>query len=321
MLDIPDSIQDRGCNQRIETYYIQNASQRSPTRVLRDVIGAFILLPKSVTIDGVAYKAIYGDTLSVDTAYAGHRLGQRLLEESLAQSMQHDDDQQMVYYSQIESSNIRSYTSFLRAGYEPLTTFHTLTYSRTWPKWHQRVERLPYIERLEIIQRLNALYHDVILTDFVHSVQCHQYHIIRDEQGEIVAGVQASMHHWYLEHMPGLGGWLTLNVLPWLPLIGRQVQRDMHFLKLGNLYMAPGHTHDLEALISHVLNAHQVCTGMVYMHKLSPMYDVLVNGIGLGLVHSLTGPTEVKYMVHTTRTSDKLCAMIASRPVHLNMMD
>src|SRR5208337_571606 len=225
-----------------------------------------------------------------------------------------------LYYAYVEATNISSYKVFTKLGYESLGTYHVPTFSRTFTRADCRVERLDFSDRGKMINLLNTFYQGHALTDFEASVMPHSYFVIHDHLGEVLAGAQCIPHHWYLEKLAGIDGWLSLHLAPWLPLLGRQINRDMHFVRFGNLYAKEGYENDLKCLMIHLLNMYQVHTGTIYLDHRSPIYQILKNN-HLGIVNCLAGETPVEVMVHPEGVEETIRARIKHGPLHISIID
>jgi GNAT superfamily N-acetyltransferase len=311
--DIGDIIHPVPDDGLLEHYFA--VSEKEPTQVA----ATYFLFPKNVRIGDQTVSAFYGTHFTVDPAHAGRGLGKAILRGAVEESRLHSPVPRLDY-AYVETTNLGSWKAFKGLGYESLASYKVPTFSRTFTHHDSRVERLGSQDRATMINSLNTFYDDHVLTDFETSVIPHFYLVIRNRDGEIVAGAQCVPHHWYLERLAGFDGWLALHVLPRVPLLGRQIKRDMHFVRFGNLYVKNGHEADLASLMTHALNMYQVNTGTIYIDPRSRMYDILSSN-RLGLVNSLAGQNPVEVMVHPDGIDDATKARIRQGPVHISIID
>lgn len=312
-LDIGEVVHTLSDEGRVEHYYAMEKGDS------RRVTGTYFMYPKAVSIDSTTISAFYGRLFSVDPAFGRKGLGKAILAGSVEMSRSVHAVPRLDY-AYVEKTNISSSKAFVDLGYESVATFRVPTFSRTFPKTDPRVEGLATSEKPQIISLLEEYYNNHVLLDFQTSLMPRYYHVIRDEDGEIVAGAQCMPGHWYLERFSGIDGWLALNIVPRIPLLRRQMRRDFHFVHFGNLYVKEGHEADLALLMNHLLDRYQVFTGTIYIDPRSRMYEVL-RANRFGIVNSLAGETPVEVMVHPTGIDDALRDRIRRGPVHISITD
>jgi GNAT superfamily N-acetyltransferase len=312
-LDVGEVIYTLSDEGRAEHYYA--VAKGDPKRVT----GTYFMYPKTVSIDGTKIPAFYGRLFSVDPAFRGKGLGKAILKRLVEMSRSVHTIPRLDY-ADVEKTNIPSWTAFVGLGSESVTIYHVPTFSRTFPKSDPRVEGLATPEEPKIVSLLEDYYDDHVLMDFQASVIPRYYHVIRDEDGEIVVGAQCMSGHWYLERISGLDGWLALSIFSRVPFPRRQTRRDFHFVRFGDLYVKEGHEADLAALMSHLLDRYQVFIGTIYIDPRSRMYEIL-RANRFGIVNSLTGETSVEVMVHPTGIDGALRDRIRRGPVHISITD
>lgn len=292
----------------------------SPVSDEEEVAGTYLLFPKRLRIGKETVSAFFGTLFSVAPKFGGKGLGRAILDNSVRISNERHHNQSRLDYAFIEKTNVSSFRAFLAAGYESLATFHALTFSRTFTRSDPRVESLSEGDRETLIGLLSDFYADHVMTDFETSVLPKCSRVIRNASGEIVAGVQSIPHHWEIKKLAGLSGWFSLNVLTQVPFLRRQIQRDLHFLRFGNLYFRPGHEEDLQRLMIHSLHEHKIHTGMVYLDRRSRMYSVLKEN-QLGLLNSLAGENPAELMMHPAGLLPQWRSLIQAGPVYISVID
>ena len=305
-------------NQTVEYY-----SLLKPVRSQR-VYGTYTLFPKILKFGSQEVAAFYGSGFAVDPRLGRRGLGKAILQQSLKASRAalHARGVKIprLDYAYVEASNTPSYRAFVRSGYQSLGQFNVLTFSRTFTHSDIRVRGLTLAEKDPMVHLLNDFYRDYTLTDFESSVIPHYYHVIKDAQGVVLAGAQVTALHWYLEKLIGVNGWIALNIAPWVPLLNRQVRRDMHILRFGNLYVRSGYENHLAALMSHLLEFHQINTGTISLDLRGKLAPILRQN-GLGLLNSLAGETPVEMMVYQNGLDPVIRARILEGPMLYSMSD
>jgi hypothetical protein len=220
-------------------------------------------------------------------------------------------------YAYIESTTDYSIRISDRLGSSLEAMLPLLVFSRFRPSDDYRVGLLKDGEAKGVVQRLSALYEGHVLDDFDDSVIPGEFHVLR-EGGEIVAGVQAEVLNWSVESLPGVVGWLIVELFPRLPLLRRLLDpADLRFLRLGNLLVEPGHEAHLIQLMNAMLARHKVPLGLVMLDARSPVYRMIRAHGQLGLLsHAVGGAAKAvadfKGVSEADITRIRACPMLMS---------
>lgn len=154
-----------------------------------------------------------------------------------------------VLYGYIESGNEASLRLNLGLGYQDMGKVRPRLFSRARARPSPRVEVLGREGRPDMLKRLKKAYNAHALCSFENSLDPERYFVVR-RHGQIVGGVQLHILHWKLLGLPGWQGRLTMNLLPNIPILGRDfTPSDLRFARVGNLYADEGS----ESLIAEIL--------------------------------------------------------------------
>jgi len=265
---------------------------------LRDagtIIGCVMFFVKPVSLGMRVVKIAYLTQLSVLPQWRGQGLAGRLV-NAVTRHIQAITPEPTGVTAYIDEANTPSLTVFRGQGFTDLGSFHGIVINRIHPKPCLRAESLPEKDFTSTVNTLTALYAGHILQDFETSLHPHEYRVIRDEEGNLIAGLQAHPEVWKVTHLEGLSGWLVIHGLSkirWVRdhLFNPEVSR---FLHIGNLYAKPGQEHYIFALIEDALVRARVPFAVAYLDKRSPVYQRLAAAESFGILnHEMETPVRV----------------------------
>ena len=188
-----------------------------------------------------------------------------------------------IMYAFVESMNERSKNLVHQAGYEYIRSFLTMAFSRFSPKQDKRVSKLLTAEEKE---RMSGL-----LLDYYrdHSFFCSdnifygdRYYVLI-ENGEIVAGVSAIPSRYKIYDIPGVWGWVIMNILPKAPYYKRLFQPgEFRYLIFDAIYCKKGKEPLLANLFESVCAAEGFNTGLTWVDDRSDLYEKLRTEVNMG---------------------------------------
>jgi len=246
-----------------------------------------LLVEKHIPWQGKPLQAFYHGLFSVAPEEQRKGYG-RMLAQGTLDYIRTRSEPRSVTYAFIEAGNHRSLRISESLGYQAIGTFHALWFSRLHPKTSSRLSPLAKNDTPELINGLHRQYQDHALPDFSVSLQRNSCRILRDD-GKIMAGLQAEPQHWVFESLGGTGGFLAVKVLPYVPVLGNLFNpRDFRFLKIGNLFFAPGRAEAASELLEATLAGSGRKVALLFIDKKSPIYrEWLSKSGGLGILNAL----------------------------------
>lgn len=193
-------------------------------------------------------------------------------------------DKKTLFYAYVDPGNERSINLCNYFGFQPIRTYTTCLFSRMSPKPHTNVAKCSSEERSLVESLLKEQYANYNMFSTRNLFFEDNYYIIKDDNGEIVAGVQANSEHWKIIEMPGFSGKIILNVLPKLPVLNKLFNPDYRFVALEGLYVKKGHQQSLTALLESVLAIHKLSSGLIWLDTDSELYQ-MVSKLPKGLMN------------------------------------
>lgn len=313
-----------------------------------ELIGTLGLVQKSVRINGQPYagRAYYVRYLSMieglqtqtetgkrkKKEHPGRNPGLGLLRGSLTRLFADqaywaaaggDPDLPTIFYAYVIIDNERSANLVANYGFQTFGKFKTRVFSRLFPKRQAQVRRLRPEEIPAMAARLAAHYQPegLVATD---SMKIEAPYFVYEENGAILAGVQAQRVHWVIQELPGWGGKLVRNVLPYLPLVSRVFNpRDFHFAALDGLYLPENSEQILPKLLEHLCAELETHVALMWADVSDPHFQQIEAMPAKGLLSPLVeGTGSVHLMVRTNEADpSEVVAQLARGPHYISVED
>lgn len=274
---------------------------------LRDnLLGTCCFCRRQVLVDGESVLAYYiryftfKEPFRSDARKKIHQSKDNLLKKEVDQLLQgeaFEEKEPHIYYGYIDPDNVRSMRFAQEFHFEKAGVFHTVFFSRFFPKRHGQVYQLKENDRKNVSQWIKRTY-------ALHQFFCEEnifykqgYYVIK-HKGEIVAGLQAVPEKWRIYELPGKNGRRLLSLVSRFPFLNRLFNKEFDFLSVEAIICKQGHEKDLEALLSDVLARHQVHTAIMCLDPNSREYRI-VKSLKPGLISKLADEKRLQAMVRS----------------------
>lgn len=256
-----------------------------------------VLTNPSPSPDWIA-SGYYGRYLVVSSQHSGQGYGQLLKQMALeyVDQLHQRSTTAYLFYSYIEEKNTRSVAISKQAGFSTVSAMRTYFFRRYAPVKHPGFQQLAATEIDDMKLRLEAYYSGYTFQTFSQIGYQGNYFVIK-ENGVIVAGLQANPTRWFFKDMPGLKGWLLMNVLPRLK-IGRLFfnPSPFDFIVLEGLYLRHDRAELLPALLESVLAHFGVHSAMWQLDEKDPHIGDIKQS-KMGLLSGFEGEVKTNIMI------------------------
>lgn len=280
--------------------------------------GLRFVLPKSILIAEKTIPAFYHGLAALDPAWQGQGLGRRFAAWT-RDRLQNALRGRGLLYCFIEADNDRSQRIVRQLGYEPITHFYALSYSRLSPQAVSCEPGRPS-DRPALLDALQKQYVGHTFKDFESSLHLDAYWLTRDEDLP-VAGFQSEEGHWRIHSLGGFGGNLAVRLLPKVPLFRKLFNpNDFRFLKVSQALVPQERPERFFRLLDAVLARHGLCTAMLFLDKRSPVYQRLDHGGRWGLLNALT-ETRVDIYAYMLGLTDREKTDLRQNPAVISPID
>lgn len=193
-----------------------------------------------------------------------------------------------VMYAFLESMNERSKNLVNQAGYEYIRSFLTVAFSRFSPRPDKRVNRIETEdEKKEMELLLLEYYKDYSFFSTEFAFFGDKYYVLK-ENGQIVAGVSVIPSLYRIYDMPGVWGWIIMNILPRAPYFKRLFHPEQfRHLVFHAIYCRKGKESLLPALFETTCALEGYNTGLTWLDDRSELYDILRSGLRMGALNRI----------------------------------
>jgi hypothetical protein len=192
-----------------------------------------------------------------------------------------------VMYAFIESMNERSKNLVQQAGYEYIRSFLTVAFSRFSPKHDSRVSRLTEDDRPKMEELLLDYYREYSFFTTEYAFYGNRYFIMKDKN-EVIAGVCAIPTSFKVYDVPGIWGWVMMNVLPKTPFFRRLFRPgEFRYLVLDAIYCKSGSEELLAPLFESACAAEGFNTGLIWIDDRSQLFDMIRTRVKMGALNRM----------------------------------
>jgi hypothetical protein len=192
-----------------------------------------------------------------------------------------------IMYAFVESMNERSKNLVHQAKFEYIRSFLTVTFSRFSPESDNRVTRLGEKGKPVMRELLRNFYKDYSFFTDEHAFHNDRYYVLK-EGNEIVAGVCAIPSSYKVYEVPGIWGWIMMEVLPMVPYYRRLFRPgEFRYLVFDAIYCKKGRESSLATLFESACAAEGFNTGITWLDDRSELFDKMRTGVNLGALNRM----------------------------------
>jgi hypothetical protein len=192
-----------------------------------------------------------------------------------------------VMYAFVESMNERSKNLVNQAGFEYIRSFLTVTFSRFNPKADPRVSKLGESGKPEMEALLKDFYREYSFFTDDYAFYADRYYVLK-EGNEIIAGVCAIPSSYKVYDVPGIWGWIMMEVLPRVPYYRRLFRPgEFRYLVLDAIYCKKGKEDLLANLFESACAAEGFNTGITWLDDRSELFDKMRTEVNLGALNRM----------------------------------
>lgn len=192
-----------------------------------------------------------------------------------------------IMYAFVESMNERSKNLVHQAGYEYIRSFLTVAFSRFSPKSDKRVSKLTESEKIKMKSLLLDFYRDYSFFSTDNSFYDNHYYVLK-ENDEVICGVNAIPSVYKVYDMPGVWGWVIMNVLPKMPYFKRLFHPgEFRYLVFDSIFCKHGKEHLLANLFESACSSEGFNTGLTWLDDRSLLYDKLRTEVRMGALNRM----------------------------------
>jgi GNAT superfamily N-acetyltransferase len=272
---------------------------------------------RDISMEGYALNGIYIRYFSVKEKFQGHGLGKKLT-QYIDEHYRASVTKPSLGYAYIETKNAPSLAVSKRFKQLEIGKFKSIYFSRFFPKKSALVETVSE-ERINELLKEN---HNKYACYTPQKLNYKKGYRIIKRGGIIVAGIQANKVNWRIKKLPGLMGWLTQNVLHYVPIIGRLCPQDTYsFVGFEGVFVRYGYLDELFTLMQHCLAEHHVNSGVLALDITDPLFTQLDKHPKLGTMSKLQKSHPFSILVNDLNLNENYLRELTKRPKYISVFD
>jgi len=226
-----------------------------------------------------------------------------------------------VVYAYVESMNERSKNLIHQVGLEYIRSFLTLAFSRFNPVVADGVEKLDQGDKETMSNLLSGFYSGYSFYTDEFTYWNDSYWVLKDGD-EIVAGISALPASFKIVDVPGVWGWVFMNILPYIPFYRKLFSPgEFRFLVFGSIFYGPGREKDLEKLMESVCAINGFNTGLTWVDDRSGLYDTMRGEINMGAINRMLNAKPGLVYAGLTNMTDDDRDSFFERPAFISGFD
>ncbi len=284
------------------------------------IIGICALSERQIWLDAAWTKSYYVRHFCMHPDYQGHGYS-KLLIEQLKNYFTSILPPPYVGYAFIEGRNIRSQKVARFIDYPVVRHFDSVLFSRLFPKKHPNVRLAKPEEYPHILKLLKDFYKSYNFVHFTKTFYKNRY-VVYEENGEIIAGVQAHRVEWRVHQLSG--AWtdkFLLNALPYLPIANRIFHPEYRFLAFSSIYCKAGREAVLLDLFESSLKMSDVYAALMLFDEECQVYTALQQLNQWGLMRKIQAPISASVVMNGYGFSEEELAEVCKKPAYIAAFD
>ncbi len=226
-----------------------------------------------------------------------------------------------IYFNSVEAKNYRSFNFVRKVGYEPIARIKTSGFSRFFTSSDKRVNRLPVERQGEMTDLLKQMYSGHSLVHFSNIYKNDGYFVF-EEDGEIIAGVQAHPATWVVKKLGSKREQVLLKVVPHIPVLRKVFNpRKFEFLAFEGIYYQEGRERVLLRLFESVLHHYKRHSALFWLDENCPYYQNILEHGRLGILQNFVKGSDTWFMASSRNLSAEEEEMVTSGPAYVSAFD
>ncbi len=196
------------------------------------------------------------------------------------------EGEKFYHFAYVDPANIRSAQLCDEFGFTKIREYATIIFNRINPRRNHKAAAISPLEEAEMKRLLEDFYSGYSSFSLGNLFGGRNYVVVKDQSGNVLAGMQASPDRWKILSLPGFSGKIISTVFPHLPISRKFFDKDYRFLVIEGVYFKPGHEKEIELLLEDLLASYNLNSAIIVVDAGSSLYRAL-RSIDLGLVDSL----------------------------------
>lgn len=242
----------------------------------QELIGFYCLDQRSLGFPAASVAGYYGRYLAIRDDWQGRGFGQ-LLKSTAISHIQQNVPPPYLFYSYIEEKNTRSMAASIKENFNSVTQLKTYMFRRFSPRKDPRFRRIASSDLVQVQSLVKSQFAQYDFQNFIN-INHQNHYFTLEENGCVLAGVQANPILWQFVQIPGKLGPLIKHVAPFIPGLRRFFNPARQtFVVLEGVYLAKNYTGLLPVLLESVLAYFNLHTAMWQIDEKDPLINRLTS--------------------------------------------
>lgn len=224
------------------------------------------------------------------------------------------------HYAYVDPRNLRSSLLCKEFGFTSVRQFSTIIFNRLYPKFDSRVTLVSPDQEEKLLHLIRNFYKGYTMFSDENIFNGRSYYIIKNSEGDILAGVGVSPDNWKIHSMPGFIGKIILNGFSIIPILKKLFNKNFRFLTFEAVYHAPGNEKLLEVLFESLLAKYKVNSAMIWADSGSELYKAL-KSLDLGIVDKLNKEVHADVICRFNYLSEEHMKVFFRSPAYISGID
>ena len=240
------------------------------------MIGFYCLDQRPIGFPDGSVAGYYGRYLAVRDDAQGKGYGQRLKSTAI-DYISYNVPTPYLFYAYIEARNTRSMAASQRENFRSVAQLKTYLFRRFAPRIEPRFRPISTSDPARARQLVESQFAHYGFQNFIN-INYQNHYFTLEEQGCILAGVQANPIRWKIVQIPGKLGPFIKYVAPFVPGLRRFFNPARQaFVVLEGVYVAKNRPDLLPVLLESVLAYFNLHTAMWQIDEKDPLMRLLTD--------------------------------------------
>ena len=286
-----------------------------------DKLAALVVLDRRPVINkGFTCNSYFFRYLASDVNFRGRKIVGKFGRICM-DTIRDGERDKAIYFNCVEARNFRSFNFVKKVGYEPIARIKTCGFSRFFPRSDRRTKKLEGHQESVMINLLKEAYSAHSLVHFSNVFKNDGYYIL-EENGEVIAGVQAHPATWVIKKLASKVQKILLKVVPHIPIIRRIFNPDkFEFLAFEAIFFKEGREKDILRLFESVLRVYKRKSALFWMDSSCPYFKRLIDHGHLGILQSFVKESDTWFMASFRNLSNEEEEQVKTGPAYASGFD
>ncbi len=230
-------------------------------------------------------------------------------------------DGKSLFYAYVETENEQSMHLCNYYGFRPIRSMITVPYSRFSPKAHPKVRKAHPQEYDLLRKQVVIQYSEHSFVNTEHLFYKDNY-FVAEQDGRIVAGLQANPTEWAIRNLPGISGKILIRILPYIPYLKRLINpENFCYSAIEGLFCEDGEEWAIDALLQSAIAHQDHHSALMWFDGKCPVLDMVKKSCNLGLMDKINSGGGAEIIVRGQGLNNEDWLWLENTPAYISCFD